>query len=162
RERTRAFIQRAVDAAGMDLPPGAAWLLVQGEERGGLHEAEAVAAERGLDRSWVQQQLAVLEEIGLVSGGELTDAGHAAAHRLLGRAPGRDAVLAAGDDPLPAGEAGEQPRVGRDRDATGLAGRQLDALEAQQAPPRLREVELGDLGAPAVAAVGHVEARGDR
>ena len=32
RERTRAFIERTVDAADVDLPPGEAWLLVQGEE----------------------------------------------------------------------------------------------------------------------------------
>ena len=32
RERTRAFIERTVDAAEVDLPPGEAWLLVQGAE----------------------------------------------------------------------------------------------------------------------------------
>jgi hypothetical protein len=83
RARTRAFIERTVNAAGMDLPPGAAWLLVQGEEAA-LDDHEAIASGRPFDAAWVREQLALLSDRGLVvDGGELTDAGHAAASRLM-------------------------------------------------------------------------------
>src|SRR5215212_999830 len=49
RERTRAFIERTVDAAGVDLPPGEAWLLVQGAEGLPLRDPEAIAAGRPFD-----------------------------------------------------------------------------------------------------------------
>src|SRR3954452_9298392 len=42
RRRTSAFIERTVDAAGLDLPPGAAWLLVQGEEGVALADPGAI------------------------------------------------------------------------------------------------------------------------
>jgi EmrB/QacA subfamily drug resistance transporter len=83
RKRTRAFIQRTVDAAGVDLPPGAAWLLVQGEQGLVVHDPDAIAAERALDAPWVRVQLDTLIDRRLVAGGEPTDAGHAIAERLL-------------------------------------------------------------------------------
>jgi len=84
RHRTRAFIERTVDAAGMDLPPGAAWLLVQGEEGVSLRDPEAIAADRPIDAAWVREQLDTLDARSLLSGDELTDRGHAAAERLIG------------------------------------------------------------------------------
>jgi hypothetical protein len=84
RERTRAFIQRTVDAAGVDLPPGAAWLLVRGAEGLALGDPEAIAANRPVDAAWVDEQLGTLTARGLLSGGALTDGGHATAERLIG------------------------------------------------------------------------------
>jgi EmrB/QacA subfamily drug resistance transporter len=83
RQRTRAFIERTVDAAGMDLPPGAAWLLVQGEEGLSLRDPEAIAADRPIDAGWVREQLDTLDARSLLSGDELTDRGHAAAEQLI-------------------------------------------------------------------------------
>jgi EmrB/QacA subfamily drug resistance transporter len=84
RERTRAFIQRTVDAAGVDLPPGAAWLLVKGQEGLALRDPEAIAADRAVDAAWVNEQLDTLIARGLLSGGALTGAGQATAERLIG------------------------------------------------------------------------------
>jgi EmrB/QacA subfamily drug resistance transporter len=84
RERTRAFIQRTVDAAGVDLPPGAAWLLVKGQEGLALGDPEAIAADRPVDAAWVLEQRDALVARGLVSGGALTHAGRATAERLVG------------------------------------------------------------------------------
>jgi EmrB/QacA subfamily drug resistance transporter len=84
RERTRAFIERAVDAAGMDLPPGAAWLLVQGEEGLALGDPEAIAADRPITAGWVREQLDTLSARGLLLDGGLTAGGHATAERLIG------------------------------------------------------------------------------
>ena len=83
RERTRAFIERTVRAAGMDLAPGAAWLLVQGQERDGLHEPDTIASERSLDPAWVRAQRDALADHGLVADGALTGAGHDTAERLI-------------------------------------------------------------------------------
>jgi EmrB/QacA subfamily drug resistance transporter len=84
RRRTRDFIERAVDAAGIDLPPGSAWLLVQGREGAPLHDAEAIAADRPITPAWVQEQVELLSGRGLVADGVLTAGGHAAADRLIG------------------------------------------------------------------------------
>ena len=95
RERTRAFIQRTVDAAGVDLPPGPAWLLVQGEEGFALHDPEAIAAGRPFDAAFARELLATLAERGLVAGDELTAAGHATAARLIGaRRDGLNSLIA--------------------------------------------------------------------
>jgi EmrB/QacA subfamily drug resistance transporter len=83
RQRPRAIIERTVDAAGMDLPPGAAWLLVQGEEGLSLRDPEAIAADRPIDAGWVREQLDTLDARSLLSGDELTDRGHAAAEQLI-------------------------------------------------------------------------------
>jgi hypothetical protein len=83
RERTRAFIERTVRAAGLDLAPGAAWLLVQGQERDGLQEPDAIATERSLDPAWVRAQRDELSDRGLVADGALTGAGHETAERLI-------------------------------------------------------------------------------
>jgi EmrB/QacA subfamily drug resistance transporter len=84
RERTRAFIERTVEAAGVDLPPGAAWLLVQGKEGIVLGDHEGIAAGRPIDAAWVREQLGTLAGRGLVADHVLTDAGHATAERLIG------------------------------------------------------------------------------
>src|SRR3954468_10919109 len=83
RRRTSAFIERAVDASGVDLPVGTAWLLVQGEEGAELGDHEAIAANRSIDAAWVGEQLDLLSSRGLVTGTELTTSGHATAERLL-------------------------------------------------------------------------------
>jgi EmrB/QacA subfamily drug resistance transporter len=84
RERTRAFIQRTVAAADLDLPPGAAWLLVRGEEGTPLGDPAALIAQRPERAQWLPAQLAVLDERGLVAAdGALTPAGHGIAQRLL-------------------------------------------------------------------------------
>ena len=83
RRRTTAFIERAVNASGVDLPVGAAWLLVQGEEGVELGDREAIAANRSIDVAWVDEQLDLLSSRGLVNGTELTASGHATAERLL-------------------------------------------------------------------------------
>ena len=56
RERTRAFIQRTVDAAGLDLSPGSAWLLVQCAD-GRTGDPDALAADRGIiDAGWMRRR----------------------------------------------------------------------------------------------------------
>ena len=82
RERTRAFIQRTVDAAGLDLSPGSAWLLVQCAE-GRTGDPDALAADRGIDAGWIRAELAALDERGLVGDGAPTDEGSATVQRLL-------------------------------------------------------------------------------
>src|SRR5688572_23567043 len=85
RERTRAFIQRTVDAAEVDLPPGEAWLLVQAAEgRLPLDDPEAIAEGRPFDTTRAEAFVAGLADRGLVSDGALTDAGRATAARLIG------------------------------------------------------------------------------
>ena len=83
RPRTRAFIERTVAAAGMDLQPGTAWLLVQAEEGVDLGDPEAIAADRPFDVAWVIAQVDELERRGFVAGARLTDAGRATAERLI-------------------------------------------------------------------------------
>jgi len=82
RERTRAFIQRTVDAAGLDLSAGSAWLLVQCAE-GRTGDPDALAADRGIDAGWIRSELAALDERGLVGDGAPTDEGSATVQRLL-------------------------------------------------------------------------------
>ncbi len=85
RERTRAFIERTVDAAEVDLPPGEAWLLVQAAEgRLPLDDPEAIAEGRPFDTARAEAFIAGLAERGLVSDDALTDAGRATATRLIG------------------------------------------------------------------------------
>ena len=84
RERTRAFIERTVDAADVDLPPGEAWLLVQGEEGLALHDPEAIAEGRPFDAARAGELLDGLAERDLVRDAELTETGHATAARLIG------------------------------------------------------------------------------
>src|SRR4051794_875397 len=81
--RTSAFIERPVTASAVDLPVGAAWLLVQGEEGVALADREAITADRPIDAAWVDEQLALLAGRGLVAETQLTAAGHATAERLL-------------------------------------------------------------------------------
>jgi len=83
RERTRAFIERAVAAAEVDLPPGPAWLLVQGAEGMALDDPEAIAAGRPFDAARARELLAALAERGLIDGAELTGAGRETAARLI-------------------------------------------------------------------------------
>src|SRR5690606_7019969 len=63
-------------------------------------------------------------------------------------------------------EARKQPRIGGERHAPRLARLELDALEAEQTHTpvagRIRQIELRNVGALALAGVLHCEARGDR
>ncbi len=81
--RTAAFIERTVDASEVDLPPGQAWLLVQGEEGVPLGDADAIAANRPFEPSWVVDQVSAMNDRGLLHGPDLTDAGHETAQQLL-------------------------------------------------------------------------------
>jgi EmrB/QacA subfamily drug resistance transporter len=84
RQRTRAFIERTVRAAELDLHPGAAWLLVRGEEGTDLGDAETIIAQRPERAAWVREQLEALDARGLIgSDGALTPDGHATAERLI-------------------------------------------------------------------------------
>jgi EmrB/QacA subfamily drug resistance transporter len=83
RDRTRAFVERAVATAGVDLPPGAAWLLVRGAEGEPLHDLDAVATDRDIEVAFLRDQLVVLEARELVAEAALTGDGHATAARLL-------------------------------------------------------------------------------
>jgi EmrB/QacA subfamily drug resistance transporter len=82
RERTRAFIQRTVDAAGLDLSPGSAWLLVQCAD-GRTSDPDALAADRGIDAGWIRSELTALDARGLVADGTPTDEGSATVQRVL-------------------------------------------------------------------------------
>ena len=72
------------------------------------------------------------------------------------------------DAPLPGVpiEARQQPGIGHELYTTRLAGAQRDALEPEQAHARLAgrlgQVELGHIGALALAGVGHRKARRHR
>jgi len=83
RERVQRFIERTVDAAGVDLSPGEGWLLVQGEEGVSLHDPQAIAAGRPVDAGTIRELIGSLSARGLVADAELTEAGHATAERLL-------------------------------------------------------------------------------
>jgi EmrB/QacA subfamily drug resistance transporter len=83
RERAQRFIERTVDASGVDLEPGDAWLLVQGEEGVSLHDPEAIATGRPITAAAIRDLIGSLSARGLVEDGELTEAGHATAVRLL-------------------------------------------------------------------------------
>jgi len=83
RERMRAFIARTVAAAGVDLPPGAAWLLVRGAEGDALDDPVALAQGRPVEPAFVAEQLAELNRRGLVADGHLTPEGEATAQRLI-------------------------------------------------------------------------------
>ena len=80
RDRTRAFIERTVDAAGVDLPPGEAWLLLRGRE--GLQDPDALAAGWPIEADHVRRLRGRLAERGLIAGDELTESGRAATARL--------------------------------------------------------------------------------
>jgi hypothetical protein len=121
RERTRAFIERTVAAANMDLPPGAAWLLVRGEEGMALGDPEGIAEGRPFDAGWVREQLADLEQRGLVEGVALTQSGHETAARLLRARCDALHTLVADWEP------GDDPRVDEAIDRLGL--------ELAQVPP---------------------------
>src|SRR3954466_12224523 len=49
RERTQAYIERTVEASGVDLPPGPAWLLVQAHGGIDLGDAATIARHRPID-----------------------------------------------------------------------------------------------------------------
>jgi EmrB/QacA subfamily drug resistance transporter len=105
RDRTRRFVERTVAAAGLDLPPGPAWLLVRGAAGEPIHDAVAIAAHRPFDAAWVREQLDVLRERRLFDGTAVTAAGDEAAERLIAA---RHACLARlVEDWRPAGD----PRV---------------------------------------------------
>jgi hypothetical protein len=82
RERTRAYIERTVDASGVDLPPGPAWLLVQAHRGVDLTDTDTITDNRPIDAAWVREQVAVLDRRGLVDDHALTDRGQAVAERL--------------------------------------------------------------------------------
>jgi hypothetical protein len=83
RPRAQAFIERTIDEADVELPPGAAWLLVQAHEGNALTDRDALVRGRPIDAAWVEDRLALLGERGLVADQTLTEAGRATAERLI-------------------------------------------------------------------------------
>ncbi len=83
RQRTVAYIERTVEASGVDLAPGPAWLLVQAYEGVDLNDAAAIVKNRPLDAAWVDEQVNLLDERGLIDDHHLTDRGQAVAQRLI-------------------------------------------------------------------------------
>ena len=124
RERTRAFIERTVDAADVDLPPGEAWLLVQGAEGLAVDDPEAVAAKHALDAARAGELRDGLVERGLLRGAVLTETGSATAARLIGARHDCLHSLIADWEP------DDDPRV---NDAVDRLAREL----AREVPPRV-------------------------
>ena len=83
RPQAQAFIERTVEASGVGLPPGPAWLLVQAHEGVDLSDADAIVRDRPIDVSWVHEQVALLNQRGLVAGYEVTASGDDVVARLL-------------------------------------------------------------------------------
>jgi hypothetical protein len=83
RERAQAFIERTVDASGVGLPVGPAWLLVQAHEGADLDDPDAITKNRPIDAAWVRAQVDVLDANGLVDDHDLTDRGTDVAERLV-------------------------------------------------------------------------------
>jgi MFS family permease len=83
RERTRAFIARTVEAAGVDLPGPGAWLLVRGAEGERLDDPDRLAEGRPVEPAFVEEHLVDLRNRSLVADGRLTPEGQATAERLL-------------------------------------------------------------------------------
>jgi EmrB/QacA subfamily drug resistance transporter len=83
RRRTVAFIERTVEASGVDLPAGPAWLLVQAHQGAALDNPAEITKNRPIDAAWVRRQVALLTERGLVDDHHLTDRGQATAKRLI-------------------------------------------------------------------------------
>jgi EmrB/QacA subfamily drug resistance transporter len=82
RERTLEFLEGATRRAGVDLPPGGAWLLL----RGGARDAPPLAELRDLphvDAESYDAALAALRERGLVEGDALSPAGQATRDQLV-------------------------------------------------------------------------------
>ena len=82
RKRTQAFIEGSVAAADVDLPVGAAWLLVQAAQGESL-DPEVVADGRPIEPEWVRTQLDVLRTEGLLDGDTVTSTGAATADKLV-------------------------------------------------------------------------------
>ena len=116
RERAQAMIERTVDASGVGLPAGPAWLLVQAHEGVDLNDSDAITKNRPIDAAWVDQQVDLLKERGLVDDHQLTDRGHATAERLIDTA--RESLSARVADWTP----GEDPRL---NDAIARIAREL-------------------------------------
>jgi EmrB/QacA subfamily drug resistance transporter len=83
RSRAQAFIERTVDASGVDLPSGPAWLLVQAHEGVDLDDTDTITRNRPIDAPWVRDQVDLLHERGLVDDHHLTDRGHGVAEHLV-------------------------------------------------------------------------------
>ena len=83
RERTVAHIERTVEASGVRLPPGPAWLLVQARHGVDLDDVDTITDNRPIDAAWVREQVGLLAERGLVDDHRLTERGQAVAQRLI-------------------------------------------------------------------------------
>ena len=83
RERTVAHIERTVEASGVRLPPGPAWLLVQARHGVDLDDVDTITDNRPIDAAWVREQVGLLAERGLVDDHRLTERGQAVAERLI-------------------------------------------------------------------------------
>ena len=66
RRRSEAFVENTVAASGVDLPVAPAWVLVQAHQGAVLDEPETITRNRPIDATWVREQVAVLNQHGLV------------------------------------------------------------------------------------------------
>jgi hypothetical protein len=117
RERTEAYIERTVEASGVDLPTAPAWLLVQGYQGVDLADADAIAENRPIDAAWVGEQVDGLTQRGLVEDHALTERGEAIAQRLVDTSRASLRALVADWSP------DEDPRL---NDAIDRIARELD------------------------------------
>ena len=83
RQRAQAFIERTVDASGVSLAAGPAWLLVQAHEGIDLNDAGTITKNRPIDATWVDAQVDLLNARELVDDHQLTDRGRAVAVQLI-------------------------------------------------------------------------------
>ncbi|MET0769882.1 MAG: hypothetical protein ABW081_08215, partial [Solirubrobacteraceae bacterium] len=120
---SRAYIERVVEASGVDLPPGPAWLLVQAQQGADLADSGAITRNRPIDAAWVRGQVALLDERGLVDDHHLTDRGRATAERLIETSRASLRALVADWTPV------DDPRL---NDAVARIAREL----AAEAPAR--------------------------
>jgi EmrB/QacA subfamily drug resistance transporter len=83
RENRLRLYTRLADRAGLDLPPGACWLLYRVADRPGT-TADELVARLHLPPAWLAKRIGELRRAGYVADGlRLTDAGAAAADRLV-------------------------------------------------------------------------------
>jgi DNA-binding MarR family transcriptional regulator len=82
RDVKRAYIERAVARAGVDLTPAAAWLLVRLEEEPEL-DPRALEKAHAIEPGIVDAALAELEAKGLLAGRRATEAGCAVLEKLV-------------------------------------------------------------------------------
>src|SRR5262245_4136105 len=85
RDRTRQFIERTVAEAGLDMPPGQAWVLVRASLGDRIDDHDGFAEGRPFDADWVREQIGALRERDLLEedGVTISPDGEVVVERLL-------------------------------------------------------------------------------